>query len=459
MEIIHEKNQIIVFGKPIKYDAMIKRMSNLSGEQMYNFLINRSIQIPRKMNCMAMVSVLNEKIKFLHSNSLSRDYFKRLQYYKSFSETQLSQLFEDIANDPDSYQQYRYNFCKLVLDNYAGLNITDGEINYLKTITKSKQNTLREYIAFISASALEQEDTFDGQDFGPLQSDLMYTATVAEVQKLGAKYGIDLPNNLTKDQYIDYILYYLGAEGRIEEDTEEKLNEMTLASLSEFSRKNGIPLQPQLDKSDIVNYLFYYLSQCEITLTSLNEIVADKMYLPLEFTVDVQSISPFGNQKAKKIISYDGDDIDSLHMDEILANANGIEPEEEIHEMVPEAPIMPGDAEKLVIENDEIMKEDDEGNLEVVEVVETNKENQVSNDSDNLSDEEIKKIIEKDNKPKEKEITYVSKVDVSKNTPNDKYGSKKFIKLNKGGKRFVLPVLGIILLIGIVAFLGYGLIR
>ena len=463
MEIIYEKNQIIVFGKPIKYDALIKKIATLSGEQLYNFLLHRVVQIPRKINCLAMINVLNEKIKFLHSNSLSKDYFKRLQYYKSFSETQLVRLFEDIANDSESFEKYRLNIAKLILDNYESLEMTDGEINYLRTVPKAKQNSFKEYAAFISASALEQENTFDGQDYGALQKDLMHIATVPEIQELGKKYGVDLPDRLTKEQYIDYILYHLSGEGLVEEDTEEKLNAMTIAGLSQFAKEKGVPLQPQLDKNDIVNYLFYYLSQCEITLTPINEINFGEEFNSLDFTVDLGSISPFGNDIAKRIIHYDGEEDDSAQMDKILNEINKENEKSAPENVYVEAPIMPGKAEKLEIDSDEVLKEDEEGNLEVVEVIpvkeEIKEEPKTSVDNYNepkLSDEEINKIIAKDKiKEEPKEPEYESKIDTDKITYNELYGSKKMKNMIRGKKRFILPVLGVIVLIAVVA---YGII-
>jgi len=460
MNINYEKNQIIIFGKPIKFDGMVRKIASLSGEQLYNFLSGRSVLMPRKMNCMAMISVLNDKIKFLHSKSLSKDYFKRLQYYKSFTETQLEILFEDICNDQDSYDLYRFNLAQLILFNYENLQITDGEINYLKTVNKTKQNSFREYCQFISAASLEQENTFDGTDYELLQRDLMFTATVDEVQAIGKKYGVLLPDRLTKEQYIDFILYYLGGEGEIEENTEKELNDMTIAGLSQFAKEKGVPLQPQLDKSGIVYYLFYYLSQCEISLTEIENIMTSDIYKPLDFTVDLAKISPFGNTDAKRIIHYENEELDTDKMNEILESINGEEEEviEEKQEFsVPDAPILPGSTDKLEIDNDEILKETDDGQLEVVEV-KTNDTNNVKND-DSLTDEEIMKIISKDKKDDKVKEEYISKIDADKVNENEYYGKKRFAKINKGPKRFVLPVIGIVLLCFVACFICYAAFR
>ena len=124
MDINLEKNTITLYGKSTKYDLLLKKLANLPGDDLYQFISNRGIALPRKMNCMAMVSVLNKKIKYLHSNSLSREYFQRLQYYKDFGETQLTELFKELCND-DDYYQYRYNLYNLILTNYEALELND----------------------------------------------------------------------------------------------------------------------------------------------------------------------------------------------------------------------------------------------------------------------------------------------------------------------------------------------
>ena len=63
---------------------------------------------------------------------------------------------------------------------------------------------------------------------------------------------------------------------------------------------------------------------------------------------------------------------------------------------------------------------------------------------------------EKDDKVKE---VYISKIDADKVNENEYYGKKRFAKINKGPKRFVLPVIGIILLCFVACFICYAAFR
>ena len=181
MDINYDKNTISIYGKNMKIETVLKKLTQLSGEQAYHFLTNRGIQLPRKMNSLALISVLNRKIKFLHSNSLSKDYFTRLQYYKYFTEQQLFNLYLKIANTDDDFYLYRYNLYKLIITNFVALDLNDGELTYLINLKKNKVESFEQYFNYISGSALEQENTFDGQDIDLLKEQLPNSASNQEI--------------------------------------------------------------------------------------------------------------------------------------------------------------------------------------------------------------------------------------------------------------------------------------
>ena len=93
MELNLEKNSITIFGKKEKIDTLVNKLAGLSGEQIFEAFAYRGILIPRKLNCYAMYSVINEKLKKVYASDFSKDYFQRLKYYKYFSEIQLYNLF------------------------------------------------------------------------------------------------------------------------------------------------------------------------------------------------------------------------------------------------------------------------------------------------------------------------------------------------------------------------------
>lgn len=371
MELNYSKNQIILYGKVCKLDTLINKLSSLSGEQVYHFLIDRTTQLPRRINCMALISVLNNRIKFLHSNSMPKDAFIKLQYYASYSEQQLFMLFQKICTEED-FVSYRKNLFSLIIDNYQQLNLNDGELMYLKNLNKQPIGSFPDYFNYITGACLEQPNTFDGQDIDVLKSNLQYSASNQDVFDLALKYGVPLPTRLKREEYLEFIFDYLKRKGNYSEVVASDLNAMNITQISTYARRTGIPMQPNMSKTELITYLFYFLGLCEIPTTSMDEIKSSPKYEPLEFRVDLQAIDSFGKGEPKRVIYYAGDHEDTSIMadvikeaslkleekeEETLENGNQAPVEEAIEEPIQASPV-----EKI----EETLEEEKEEKLEEV---------------------------------------------------------------------------------------------
>ena len=334
MDINFENDIVTLSDKNIKLDTLVKKLTELSGEQVYYFLSNRGISVPKRINCYALISVLNRKIKFLHSNSLSKDYFTRLKHYKYFTEHQLFTLFKKICDDEASFYLYRYNFFKLLLMNFVAMNFSDAEITYLKNLKKGEMETFDQYYSYISSVALEQEDTFDGQNIDDLKEMLAVSASNQELFDIAGKYGIDLPAKLKKEQYLDFIYYYMQNNRTYNEEIAEELSVMTITQLQTYAKRTGIPMQPNMSKNEMITYLFYFVDQCELAQTSIRRIEISDEYLPLEFKIDFSVLNTFGSGEDKRIIYYQGYENDSEELNEIIMpNSEEILSDEELAEI------------------------------------------------------------------------------------------------------------------------------
>ena len=321
MELNYSKNQIILYGKVCKLDTLINKLSSLSGEQVYHFLIDRTTQLPRRIHCMALISVLNNRIKFLHSNSMPKDAFIKLQYYASYSEQQLFMLFQKICTEED-FVSYRKNLFSLIIDNYQQLNLNDGELMYLKNLNKQPIGSFPDYFNYITGACLEQPNTFDGQDIDVLKCNLQYSASNQDVFDLALKYGVPLPTRLKREEYLEFIFDYLKRKGNYSEVVASDLNAMNITQISTYARRTGIPMQPNMSKTELITYLFYFLGLCEIPTTSMDEIKSSPKYEPLEFRVDLQAIDSFGKGEPKRVIYYAGDHEDTSLMADVIKEAS-----------------------------------------------------------------------------------------------------------------------------------------
>ena len=371
MELNYSKNQIILYGKVCKLDTLINKLSSLSGEQVYHFLIDRTTQLPRRINCMALISVLNNRIKFLHSNSMPKDAFIKLQYYASYSEQQLFMLFQKICTEED-FVSYRKNLFSLIIDNYQQLNLNDGELMYLKNLNKQPIGSFPDYFNYITGACLEQPNTFDGQDIDVLKCNLQYSASNQDVFDLALKYGVPLPTRLKREEYLEFIFDYLKRKGNYSEVVASDLNAMNITQISTYARRTGIPMQPNMSKTELITYLFYFLGLCEIPTTSMDEIKSSPKYEPLEFRVDLQAIDSFGKGEPKRVIYYAGDHEDTSLMADVIKEASlKLEEKEEetlengnpepVEEAI-EEPIQASPKEKI----EETLEEEKEEKLEEV---------------------------------------------------------------------------------------------
>ena len=355
MDINLEKGTVTIFGKTGKLDTLIRKFAMLSGEQVYHFLVNRGIQLPRKMNCLALMSVLNRRIKFLNSKSLSKDYFTRLKYYNSFTEQQLFNLFVKICNDPDSFYAYRYNLFKIMFVNFVAMDFTDGELNYGKTLKKANVESFEQYFNYISGAALEQEDTFDGQNRDVVFENLEFSASSQEIYDIAGKYGIELPQTLNKENYYNYIVWYMTQNGSYNDEIAEGLQEMSVSQLQTFSERMNVPMSPKLSKKELVNYLIFMLDNGTLETTSIKRIDTTDEFKPFIFTVDLKAVSTFGNAEAKKVIHYEGEDEDTEEFNQVLIKEEEI-PEEEETEEAPIPTVIPV-AEEVPVEVNEAKPE------------------------------------------------------------------------------------------------------
>lgn len=465
MEINYAKNQITLYGKVCKLDTLIKKLSSLSGEQVYHFLIDRTTQLPRRMNCLAMVSVLNNKIKFLHSNSLPKDTFAKLQYYASFSEQQLFMLFNKICDDID-FELYRKNLMSLIVDNYQALNINDGELMYLKNLGKQQIERFADYFNFITGAALEESNTFDGQDIDVLKKNLQYSASNQDIMDLAGKYGVPLPTRLKREEYLEYILDFLKRNGKYSEVVEKELNEMNITQMSTYARRMAIPMQPNMSKQELITYFFYFLDQCEIPTTSADNIRFDERYQPLEFRVDLSAIDSFNTTNAKKVIFYQGDHDDESELNSIIDEQNNPKPvvteedlEDEAQVSKPE-PVADEELVSIMATKEEIVQPQVEEKEEVAwkilgkkdEPVEMTLEEAKAEEAllaEDIINETLAQIKEKE--VEEEEVITVP-VDVTKTDTNPYQGKSIILNTSNGNKKKVL--LGVFTGLGFAALIA-----
>jgi hypothetical protein len=441
MEVDFDKGVISIYGKQQKISSLVRSLASLSGNQVYYFFMNREIKIPKVLNVMSLQAVLNKKIKFLNSESLSKDYFKKLEYYRYFTEYQLYDLFMKIANDPVSFKEYREALFYVIIYNYLKLNLNDGELTYLKNLRKGKTESFSEYFDYISSCSLELDDTFDGVSIADLEFNLADSASKEMIQTIAGRHGIELPSVLSIDEYLEYISYSLRMQGAYNDAIIDELKNMSVEQLESYSERVGIKMKTHLNEKMMTDYLMYILQQVSLETTPIDKIYCSHEYLPLEFSIDYDVLNDLSVTKGR-VIHYEGEDEDTeAFLESIKEEEKPIEEEVQVVEAAQQEPVEEVVEEETPIISKSIQTSIDDENLAQEE---------------SLTDEEILNLVKKEEK-KEEVIEKRIDIDVTNVVSNDKYKSYEFEKL-RGKNKTTLAIAILSLFIFVVLSVGLILI-
>ncbi len=295
MKINFDKNSVVIFGKSYKLDVLIRKFAILSGDQIFHFLSNRRIQMPRAVNVMALTALLNKKIVTLNSNDLSKEEFERLQYYPFFTEEQLFRLVKRLGINDEEFEEYRIYLFKLIIENFESLDITDGEISYLKSLKKLPIESFDKYFNYISAASLETKTSFDGREIEDLKKYFPLSATDEDINDLCEKYGLEIPYELDHEQFLEYANYYLNSNGQMSRAVELELQRMSFEQLKTYCDRINLPMHVNMSNMERASYLLFYISMCDISKTVVDKIVAEDSYYPIEFSISFDKLENDNN--------------------------------------------------------------------------------------------------------------------------------------------------------------------
>lgn len=406
MEYNQESKTLIIFNKRRKLETVINSLVNLSSKQIEGFFMPRGIQFPRKIHYLAMVKVLNERIKKINSLSLSKDGFEKLCHYPNFTEYQLMNLFGKICTQND-YLEYRKTIWELLFLNYATINLSDGEVQYLINLKKQGAEDFATYSTNLSRIGLDLKDEFDGCSKNILPDAFRYVYTNEDIANMAKTYGITVNQHLKKEELLACVKALMKKRKKLTNALSKELDEMTIGQLNSFCEVHKLCVSSNLRKDELVYYFLYLLDNIEISTLNIKRILGTNEITPLAFTVDLDVVQPFGRGPAKKIIYFDTDE--DGFIDEVEEPMNNEIPpmeEENIEEIVEE--IKEEIEEKTVVEEVKEVAEYEkyEAPVEVNPFVDDESQEEVI-------EEEIKEEVQEEIKDEEvKEETMDIPVDV-----------------------------------------------
>lgn len=297
MDYIEETNSVVIFSKKVKLDVIVKKIGSLAGQQLYEFFSSRGVKMPRRLHVCALFKALNEPILNLKSNSYPKETFQRLEYYYAMSETHLLKFAKELFNETD-FENYRMALAKLIITNYIALSLTDGEVNYLISLRKTKIEDFKTYSNYISSMSYEMESTFDGALRDVFFDNLVNTTSVKDMNEIGEKYGIPVLSRLKKEELLNYIVI----SKKLKEKDIDSIKDYTLKELEDFATINNIPMHASMSKKEVMDYFIFTSKQFLMPETSLKRVIVSSEYEPVKIHIDFPRVNFFDKNTADKVV-------------------------------------------------------------------------------------------------------------------------------------------------------------
>lgn len=307
MEYIENKEIVVIFNKRMGLETVVSKLALLNGEQMKRFFMERPVKIPRKLNAMALTGTLNERIKTLDSHSLTKDAFANLEYYSTFTEFQLQNLFEKIGTEEDFYL-YRKNLWKLLIRNNVGINLQDGEVTRLINMKKYRVENFVTFSSCIAQVSLDVAKEFDASPISKFEEVLKVAFSQEEIRTLAHKYGFDIPARLKKEDLLQYVKDMMRAKRKLTLALQRELKDMTLVQLNEFCSLQNLGISSYLKKEELIHLLLFFFKQAKFPTIEANNILGMSFTDPIKFRVDLDVVDNFKRGIPKKVIYLEGEE-------------------------------------------------------------------------------------------------------------------------------------------------------
>ena len=310
MKLKMEENILVVSHKVRDLEKVLEKLVSKDSKKVAAYLVENA-SLPRELRISALRLVLNDYVKMAKELVLSDEFMYRLNWYEKFSEYQLVNFWNILAtsnaNVFDAEKEavrFKRTFYLLLIMNAEEVGIQDKHIDELMKL-KTPESTIESFAEFMSESDgafYDYEYNFDGMSYEDFKTTLKKCSTVADIRNIAAKYDINVPKRLKKEELVALVLDGLRRQGKVEDDTEAQLKKMSAISLQRFAKVNGIKASTEMKKDDIIEFVMNRIDSSSkavrkpriqlATLPELEEFKFSKDYLREVAAFDDEDDSP-----------------------------------------------------------------------------------------------------------------------------------------------------------------------
>ena len=278
MKVISRGSELEINGQAMKVEDVIAVLKDLPSKEVVAFFNEQGMNMPRKVRMNALHKVLDKRVKKPEFQSTFTDEVRyRLRWLKTFSEHQLEGILTLISN-AEIYNEYRETLWLMFIKLHEELKIDTEKLTQLfetaRGYKQSQKESISEYQRGMDSLFYDERNEVDGLEYNKFREVLSKSSTLNELREIGAKYNIDVPRRIKKEELVDIIIEACSASGKFTPEDEEKVKRMSVQQLQRYAKQNGVKASIELKKEDIIEYIISRV-ETEVQKSYVNLAVLD----------------------------------------------------------------------------------------------------------------------------------------------------------------------------------------
>ena len=278
MKVISRGSELEINGQVMKVEDVLTTLRDLPSKEIVSFFNEQGMNMPRKVRMTALHKVIDKRVKKAEYKSQFTDEVRyRLRWLNTFSEHQLEGILTLISN-ADIYNEYRETLWLMFIKLHEELKIDTEKLAALYETARgykmSQKESIAEYQRGIDSLFYDERNEVDGLEYNTFREVLAKSSTLNELREIGAKYNIDVPRRIKKEELADIIIDACSASGKFSPEEQEKVKRMSVQQLQRYAKQNGVKASIELKKEDIIEYIITRV-ETEVQKSYVNLAVLD----------------------------------------------------------------------------------------------------------------------------------------------------------------------------------------
>ncbi|BCR35663.1 hypothetical protein [Mariniplasma anaerobium] len=257
------ESKIAVGNKEYKIEDLLKTIIYLPQTEIKSYFVELGLTIPRELRIYVLKENLRLTVVETRKSRLTMadEINYRLSWFTEFSEIQLENLMV-FFNDERIFRNFLEDFWTDLLGYMVEKEVSAKELRrlYDLSVTHVKKNGLA--LPNIKTYNRDLKDIFydsfgriDGLPLQKLRPVLYKSSTLTEIRDLGAKYGVNVPRRLKKNELADIIVNELKENDKYTDELDKKVHSMSVIVMQRFAIDNDIKASTELKKEEIIEYI------------------------------------------------------------------------------------------------------------------------------------------------------------------------------------------------------------